>query len=219
MNTEKLVKSFLYRNSLLEMTMLILLTTSGLVTAEEKPEITPDEQGVEQSEVVTDAVVSDDVPNKNISSYRLGSGDFINLTVYGEDELSVKKARVNDIGEVTIPLIGKVKVENHSIAEVESLIEEKFLDGYLKHPQISITIAEYRPVFISGEVKDPGSYPYVEGLTIRQAITIAGGFTDKASMRKIKLVKEGTAKEQNVAEQLDMFIEPGDVLTIGESLF
>jgi len=154
------------------------------------------------------------------SDYKLMKGDIISVTIFGESELSIKKFVIPRTGTITMQLIGVVEIGNKTIKEAEKLITDKYQDGYLKMPKVTIAIESFRPIFVNGEVRNPGTFTYLEGLTVRKAIALAGGLTDRASLRKINLVREGTDEIIDVAGVLDETqVYPGDVITIGESLF
>ena len=83
---------------------------------------------------------------------------------------------------------------------------------------MTVTITEYRPFYINGEVKKPGSYAYRKGLTVQKAVTLAGGFTERASTKSISLKSEDDVTRTN-SVLLNDAVKPGDVLTIGTSFF
>ena len=150
--------------------------------------------------------------------YILDSGDVITITVFGEKELSLNAIRVPKKGTVQYPLIGELEVSGKTTGQLEEILVKKFKAGYLKKPKVSVAIHTYRPFFINGQVSSPGAYPYVEGLTARKAITIAGGMTERGSEKKITILKEGQENQSNV-DNLDIPVSPGDILSIGETIF
>jgi polysaccharide export outer membrane protein len=148
--------------------------------------------------------------------YRLGVGDMLRVTVFNEPELS-GEFEVGSTGNVNFPLIGEVPAEGRSIADLEDAAEEKFLNGYLKAPNVSIEVLNYRPFYILGEVNAPGSYPYVSGMTILNAIALAGGFTYRASEDEVLLKRPGG--EGEISVPVDTLVLPGDVVTVEERFF
>lgn len=150
--------------------------------------------------------------------YRLGLGEIISISTFNEPELTVSNARVGRTGELSFPFIGKVKVIGRTVSDIEQEVEKRLKNGYLKKPKVSVKIDSYRDFFVNGQVNKPGAYSYSPGLTIRKAIAISGGLTDRASTTKIKLKKEFDLAEM-VITNVDMVMGPGDVLTVGESLF
>jgi len=151
-------------------------------------------------------------------SYKISTDDEISITVFNEPDLSVKKIKVGTNGSVSVPLIGQITVKGLTLTEIEYQITQLLLDGYLKKPNVTVSITEYRPFYINGEVKKPGSYPFRKGLTIEKAITLAGGFTERASRTSITLVSEKDIRHVK-AVSLNDVVHPGDVITIRESFF
>jgi polysaccharide export outer membrane protein len=158
------------------------------------------------------------VSAEELDNYKLSVDDQITVTVFQEPELSIKEVRVSTDGNISFPLIGQIKVQGLTITEIEDAVTKLLLDGYLKKPNVSVTITEYRPFYIKGEVKNSGSYPYRKGLTIEKAVALAGGFRERASKSNIKLSREGIVKTINEVALGDE-IKPGDVITVTESFF
>ena len=117
-------------------------------------------------------------------AYRLGSGDKVRVTIFNEKDLS-GEFDVNDQGLVALPLIGQVKVGGMSLSEAQDLITQKYGRDYLVNPRVNVEVLNYRPFFILGEVKNPGSYPYVNGISIVNAVALAGGYTPRANRNRI----------------------------------
>lgn len=105
-----------------------------------------------------------------------------------------------------------------SIRELESVLVRLLKDGYLKKPIVTISILEYRLFYINGEVKKPGGYNFVDGLTVQKAVSIAGGFTERASKDKITIERESMPGKVNKSNLNDA-VNPGDVITVDESFF
>jgi protein involved in polysaccharide export with SLBB domain len=152
------------------------------------------------------------------NSYHLSSDDEISITVFNEPDLSISKIKVGTNGSISMPLLGQVIIKGLTITELEQELTRKLLNGYLKKPDVTVSISEYRPFYISGEVNRPGSYPYRKDLTIEKAVTLAGGFTERASKSTILLVREDT-KRNVTSALLDNAVRPGDVITVSESFF
>ena len=150
--------------------------------------------------------------------YRIGSGDLLAITVFGEEDLSLKKVRVATNGTISFPLLGEVSVRGMSVTEFENTLIRQLKDGYLKKPVVTVSVIEYRLFYINGEVKKPGGYNFVDGLTIQKAVALAGGFTERASKDKITIESEavpGIVKKVG----LNNAVKPGDVITVDESFF
>lgn len=153
-----------------------------------------------------------------LSTYRLGPGDTISVKVYGEDDLGVE-AELTDAGTFVHPLLGEVKAVGKTIGELTAAMTKEVKNHYVVDPKISVNIVQYRKYYVNGEVKSPGAYPYEPGLTVYKAISVAGGFTQRASRTSISLISDNdpTHKEQEV--ELHTPIQPGDILTIDENFF
>jgi polysaccharide export outer membrane protein len=150
--------------------------------------------------------------------YELGSGDQIRIVVYGEEDLS-GEFELDGSGVVSIPLIGSVSIGGQDVKTAEALITEKLADGFLVSPRVSIEILNYRPFYILGEVKSPGSYPYVSGMTILNAIALASGFTYRASESKIEVTRKIDGVEQKFKISLTAEVLPGDIIRVPERFF
>lgn len=154
-------------------------------------------------------------PDEN---YRLGSGDKLKVTIYGEDDLS-GEVTVDGSGQVQLPLIGRVKAAGLSVHEFVDEITKAYEDGYLKGPRISAEIENYRPFYIMGEVNKPGEYPYENGLSVLGAVALAGGFTYRADSSEVYIRHAGNTKEVTVPANATEKIAPGDIIRIDERIF
>jgi len=153
-----------------------------------------------------------------VTGYRLGSGDKLRVTVYNEKDLS-GDFEVNDQGLVALPLIGPVKVGGLTISEAQDLITQKYGKDYLVNPRVTVEVLNYRPFFILGEVKNPGSYPYVSGMTVLNAVALAGGYTPRANRNNITVKRAANPQGNEVEVQEDSAVLPGDVIRIHERFF
>ncbi|MFT5311943.1 MAG: protein involved in polysaccharide export with SLBB domain [Paraglaciecola sp.] len=152
------------------------------------------------------------------NTYRLSSDDEISVTIFNEPDMSISKIKVGTNGTISMPLLGQVNIKGLTVTELEKTLTKKLLDGYLKKPNVTVSISEYRPFYISGEVRKPGSYPYRKDLTIEKAIALAGGFTERAAKGTISLAGEDT-KRNVTSAPLNNAVKPGDVITVRESFF
>jgi len=153
-----------------------------------------------------------------IGRYQLGSGDQIKVTVYGEEDLS-GEFEIDGTGTISLPLIGSVTIGGQILTDAQSLIAEQLSDGFLINPRVSIEVLNYRPFYILGEVNSPGSYPYVSGMTVLNAIALASGFTYRASENKIEVTRRIEGEEQKIRIKLTEAVLPGDILRVPERLF
>ena len=152
------------------------------------------------------------------AAYRLGPGDQIIITVFGEDDLSMN-FRLNDTGMLNYPFLGELRVQGLTVAELEQLITSGLKGPYLVNPDVTVSIAEYRPFFVHGEVRRPGSFSYQPGLTLEQAIAMAGGFTDRANRRRIERMRGDVLGASPERITLSAPVFPGDVITVSQSFF
>ena len=150
--------------------------------------------------------------------YKLGAGDKININVYGEDDLSLSDTAIGDEGTIVFPFMGEIKISGLTTAQLEKKIT-RFLKGdYLINPNVHVFIKEYRPFYIRGQVNAPGGYPYQPGLTIGRAISLGGGFTERAAKNNIFISHPDAPQDRERVKQHDK-IKPGDVITVEESFF
>jgi polysaccharide export outer membrane protein len=150
-------------------------------------------------------------------SYILGAGDKISIKVFGQDDLSIESLLGNS-GSVNYPFLGDVKLSGLSIKQVELFITKGLKGDYLINPNVYVQVIEYRPFYIHGEVKKPGGYPYQPGMTINQAVALAGGLTERADKDKISLYKEADKKLKQHAS-LQHNVSAGDTITIEQRFF
>lgn len=150
-------------------------------------------------------------------NYLLGAGDKIEIKVFGQPDLDVTSLLGNS-GEINYPFLGKVKLVGLSVSQVEQTIISGLQPDYLVNPNVYAQVVEYRPFYIHGEVKKPGGYPYQPAMTVNQAIALAGGLTERASVDKIFIFKEQT-KQQQQKGSLNSQIAAGDTIKIEQRLF
>ena len=241
--------------------------------------------------------------------YRVGDGDLLTITVYGNPDLT-SEVRVSGEGMITVPLIGEVSVKSLTATEIGNKLAGLWANGYIKNPQVSVFIKEYRSkkvtvlgefqkpgiiemrgnatlmevisnaggltpdagetlfiqrdvnkegkgqkeniisidltkllegsstssniqildgdsiyvpkasfVYVTGEVKNPGAFKITKGLTVLRSITLAGGFTVKASKRGTQIVRKTNGVETTIDAKLDDLVAPNDVIVVPESFF
>ncbi|MFD3316124.1 polysaccharide biosynthesis/export family protein [Alteromonas macleodii] len=156
--------------------------------------------------------------SNSLDQYRLGSGDVVKITVYGQDDLSLE-TRLSDVGIINYPYLGEIKLVGLTLPELESYIYNGLKGDYLIEPSVSVSITDYRPFFINGEVKKPGGYPYQPGLTIDKAAALAGGYTERASKTKIFIVRDTDGSSTTISVDRSGTVLPGDIVTIEQSFF
>ncbi len=153
------------------------------------------------------------------AQYQLGSGDVIRISVHGEPDLSFEEIRLTDAGTFTFPFIGEVDANGKTAGQVRNLLVEKLKDGYLIDPRVSVSVVTYREFYISGEVKAPGGYPYQPGLTLDRAIALAGGLTERASTKRMTIVRGSQGSRAEEEANMNTLVRPGDTINIDEGFF
>lgn len=173
------------------------------------------------------------VVERDRAAYKIGPSDLLEISVYQEKDLD-KKVRVSPDGVVTMPLAGAVKVAGLGVAEAEAAVTEK-LRRFVINPQVSVFVVEYgnKQVYVLGEVSKPGSYalPTESGLTVIEAITLAGGFGQFAAQDRTKVIRKAkggpsqsipvdvSAITKRGDKSKDLQLEPNDVVFVPESIF
>ena len=166
----------------------------------------------------SDAPIGAEASSADSEIYRLGQGDAIAIQVFDEPDLTLETA-VGASGAINYSYLGDVKVAGKSPAELETHITSLLQNGYLVNPSVNVTVTQYRPFFINGEVRSPGGYPYQPGLTLDRAIALAGGLTDRASTRKMYVTKENASSSEEKRVSLGFKVQPGDTISIREGFF
>jgi len=152
-----------------------------------------------------------------VHEYRLGPGDRLRISVYGEAELTGEFV-VSTTGVISYPLIGDQPAQGKTVAEfTESL--RTALTRYVLRPNMSIEVLNYRPFFILGEVQEPGTYPYSGGLNVMNAVATAGGFSYRADTRRVFIKHADEVAEREYAVTSTTPVLPGDTIRIPERRF
>jgi protein involved in polysaccharide export with SLBB domain len=173
--------------------------------------------------------VSPNTPEIGPSEDRIGLDDTFDVRVYGEPELT-GTYRVATDGSVDFPLAGRLVVAGLMPGEVQQLVVKKLKEGYLKDPQVTVTIKDRNSQKISvlGQVARPGQVPYYPHMTIVDAIASAGGFTGIAAKNSVSLRRDVSGKTQtrvfpvaDISEgrSPNVTVLPGDVLVVDERVF
>lgn len=158
-------------------------------------------------------------PAPGAVGYQLGSGDKIRLVVSGFDEMS-ELYNVSDLGTISVPMIGVVEVEGRSTGELEQEIAQLLIARDLAvTPNVNVQVEEYRPFFVMGQVQRPGSYPFVPGMTVLNAISIAGGHTFRAETESYGITRNVDGETVEGKGLADTRLLPGDTIIVYESWF
>jgi polysaccharide export outer membrane protein len=151
-------------------------------------------------------------------AYRLGIGDKLKVQVFGEPDLS-GAFEVGAAGNVSLPLIGDVPANGRTVTEFRDAIASRLSQGYLKNPRVNVDVTNYRPIYIHGEVRTGGEFPFKNGLKIRDAVALAGGYTYRANQTYVILSRLNGAQGVRVSNIGDIEIQPGDNIQIPERFF
>ncbi len=165
-------------------------------------------------------------------SYLLSANDLIKMSVFEEADLETT-VRISSDGTVTVPLIGSVKVAGKTPQAAASLVRELYAKDYLVNPQVNLTVMEYskRRFIILGQVQRPGTFdmPDRDSVTLLQAVGMAGGYSRIADPSKITVKRNSNGKEAVIKingkrmasgeENVNFEVVPGDIISVGESLF
>jgi len=121
----------------------------------------------------------------------VGVGDILQVTVFaGGEKQEDFTATVAATGTITCPLLGETKVRGLTTDEIAKQLRAMFAKDYFVDPQVLVAVKAYGgQVYVTGEVKAPGAYGVKDGLTVLHACLLAGGFTDFASLRQVKLTR------------------------------
>ena len=165
--------------------------------------------------------------------YLLQPEDVVQITVYEQPDLDTK-SRISSTGEIAFPLLGKIKAAGLAVSELRDKIEKLLAKDYLVNPQVQIFIERYRTkqVSVLGSVHSPGKYDmYAEReTTVLEAIAMAGGFNDVASVNGTRIIRKENGEERTISVKItditkkgmkekDISLKPGDIIFVPESFF
>jgi protein involved in polysaccharide export with SLBB domain len=148
--------------------------------------------------------------------YRIGPNDVIRVQVFGEDELSLER-KVEGDGKIDYPLLGSLPVAGKTVQELQQYLTTRLASGYLRHPEVSISIVRHRNFYVSGEVKTPGGFPYEEGLTLQKAIAMSGGLTEKSDKAEILVKRVNGQVAASLRLEPDALIMPDDLIVVAQA--
>lgn len=150
-------------------------------------------------------------------TYTLGAGDNLRIMVFNEPELSGDQTIAAN-GHVSLPLIGDVDATGLSSSELARVLQTRFREGYLRNPNIAVTVVSYRPFYVTGEVNEPGAFPYTSQMTVASAVATAGGVTRRANRSHVYLRRAGETTETRVSSRADTALGPGDTVRVAEGM-
>lgn len=151
--------------------------------------------------------------------YKLGPGDKITISVYGEQPINGVYL-VGPSGSISLPLLGSIPAQGKTVEEVKQEIVNGLSPRFILDPRVGVDIAGYRPFYILGEVGKPGKYDYAAALTLGQAVATAGGYTYRANRARVFLQRgDNSEVEVKLSHGQPFWILPGDTIRIGERYF
>ena len=150
--------------------------------------------------------------------YQLDAGDRVRVTVFEQASLTNTYA-VNKGGYLSMPLVGEVEARGRTTHQLQSVLSTALADGFIRDPDVTVEVEQYRPFFIMGEVTLGGQYAYVPGMTAQNAIAIAGGYTTRADQRTVDVTRQVNGKILTGRVLASDQIIPGDTVYVRERLF
>lgn len=211
--------------------ILLLLFSGCLLRMNSGPDASAPRGGEDSEEAKIQSALQS-LQGKKTGSYKIGPADLIEVTVYKEEDLN-RKARVSPEGIITLPLVGQMRIGGLSVPQAEQMIAQR-LKKFLRLPQVSIFIVEYgnKQIYVMGEVAKPGSYPIPTEapLTVIEAISLAGGFTQYAAKDRTRVIRNENGKSTSQVVEVesimrrgekgkDIRLLPNDVVYVPERLF
>lgn len=155
----------------------------------------------------------------NRPEYRLGAGDQLRINVFGEADMTGQYT-VNGQGMVAFPLVGEVEAAGKTLPEFSQHLADTLREReILRNPSVSAEVINYRPFFILGEVRTPGTYPYSANLTVLNAVATAQGFTYRADDDWVFIKHANEDAERRYRLTTTTPVQPGDTIRIGERRF
>lgn len=151
-------------------------------------------------------------------AYKLDAGDKLRVIVFGEMDLG-GEYEVDGSGFVRLPLIGQLRAGGLAVNEFEDSMKSALEKGYLRDARVSVEVINYRPFYILGQVNRPGEYPYVNGMSVLNAVALAGGYTYRANESNVYLRRRGASEESVVPASQMTRVQPGDIITVRERFF
>ena len=152
------------------------------------------------------------------AAYRLGSGDKVRLSVYNDDTLS-GEYEVDGSGNLALKLIGVVPAQGRTLPELTAEITAKLRDGYMRDPSVAVEVLNYRPFYVLGEVKEPGKYAFVSGMTVLNAVALAGGYTYRGRKDSVMVIRASDPDKKEQSALPSDSVMPGDIIRVRERFF
>lgn len=153
----------------------------------------------------------------NPPPYRLSKGDVVKIVVHDEEGLKGNYT-LDESGRIDFPLIGSQKIGGHNLAEIRKILTERLAEGYLVEPDVRVKLEKTKPVYVIGEVVNPGPVSYQTGLNVLQIVSDSGGYSLRANKNRIFLTRPSWDL-QRTPVPLHTKTRPGDVIEVPERFF
>jgi protein involved in polysaccharide export with SLBB domain len=164
-----------------------------------------------------------------VGASTLGPLDVIEVRVYREQEIS-GVYQIGAEGDVVFPLCQRVVVAGLTPNGAAERFRACLADGFMRDPQVTVLVREYnsKKIFVFGEVQKPGTFVFQDGMSVVQAVTLAGGFTKTASQNSTSVTRRINGQEVKVKVNVqdialgkapNFTLEPGDIVFVPESIF
>lgn len=150
--------------------------------------------------------------------YRLGPGDKLRIIVFGHKDISGQFV-IDGSGNIAMPLLGQFAAGGLTVTELEKGLQTALNKNYIVNPRVSVEVLNYRPFFILGEVNRPGSYPYITGITVLQAVALGGGYTRRARTSTAEVTRVTPDGRVTLSLGPEAPVLPGDTIEVGRRLF
>jgi polysaccharide export outer membrane protein len=155
-----------------------------------------------------------------LSGYRLAPGDKLKVNVFNEPDLS-GEYQVSDDGRIAFPLIGELRAGGSSAEEVRQHLIDALRNGFVRNPRVTVEIANYRPINVVGEVRNAGQFTYRPGISIKDAIAMAGGYTYRANTGAVYVTRSAGGEQISIdlKSKDGATVMPGDNIRVPERYF
>jgi polysaccharide export outer membrane protein len=150
--------------------------------------------------------------------YLLDGGDQLRVFVYGQPNLS-RIYTVDHAGNIVVPFIGVVRAQRRTTYQLARIIRKRLGARYVRDPQVTVDMQQHRPFFILGEVRNPGPYPYVNGMSVETAVAISGGYTPRTSEARFRVSRRVDGTIEVAKSGIDCVIRPGNTIKVRERFF
>ncbi len=149
-------------------------------------------------------------PQQRSENYKISPGDLLLVDVYDEPDLSTETRVLND-GYISLPLLGQVMAGGLTVLDLEKVVTRGYAEKYLVDPHVTVFVEEFSRVFVFGEVQKPGAFSISGKMSVFEAITLAGGFTDVANKSAVKVIRQKPGGgEQTFEVNIERLAKKGD---------